>query len=181
MRSLGSLLVVAILLVGCVGPHYTTRQFIGVEAPEINSAEDVVCHLRTHPNPEVNTIAAITGFVTTPFKCIGIFGWTDYHMQAEAYGEVVYDRLSSDRLFTVDMKLEKLLVNGHQLDLSKEYFIRVEVYLGKVKVSRADRCLKHPRIMVRGRLVWDGDGHLEIHPENDQDFCVIAREPIRVP
>jgi hypothetical protein len=131
----------------------------------------------------VGFLAAITGFFTTPFKNVGIFGWTDYGFKAEAIGNVVQSRLSSDRFFTVDVALKRLRIDHTPIPQVYGRFMRAEVYQGNTPVPANIRTLRSPLVSIRGKLVWDGDGHLEIHPEHDDDYRVISAranlDPVR--
>jgi hypothetical protein len=52
--------------------------------------------------------------------------------------------------------------------------ICAEVYQGNTPVPINIREMSAPIVLIRGRLVWDGDGHLEIHPQKagDYHFCL---------
>lgn len=168
------LVSVALVLPACVAPHYSNCQIIGAKPCQISKPSQVEFCLDHQPSKPVGFVAAITGCVTTPFKCIGIFGWTDYGYNAEATGKVVQARLSSDRFFTVDLMLKHLNVGNAAVSEACCRFIRAEVYQGNTPVPKGVRDLSAPTVLIRGKLVWDGDGYLEIHPERAGDYRVIS-------
>ena len=109
-------LLFCLIFDGCIGPHYTQHQIIGVKPCPLHQPSDLSRCLSKVPDKPVDLIAAMTGCVTTPFKNIGIFGWTDYRYKAEALGKVIQARLSTDRLFTVDLMLKQIRVGDALLD-----------------------------------------------------------------
>ena len=126
-------------------------------------------------------IGVITGFLTTPLKNAGLFGWKNYCMTADAVGEVVQARVSSDRFFTVDIAVARMRVSNVNLALEEQKYVRLEVYLGWIPVPKNLRDLPHPRVRVRGRLVWDGDGHLEIHPVDPRGYHIFPSDTGSLP
>jgi hypothetical protein len=161
-----------LLLSGCVAPHYTNHQLVlfGKAAPSILAADDpgIQANLGGKPAPKVSLLAAVTGFATTPFKCLGIQGWKDYHLQAEARGTMVQHRVSSDRFLTVDLRLDSLFIDGVPILLSDAKFIRLEIFLGKVSVEKSIFA-EEAVIVAEGKFVWDTDGWFEIHPQKKED------------
>jgi hypothetical protein len=163
-----------LILGGCAGPHYSQHQLIGAKPCAIHQPSDLQRCLSKVPDKPVDLVAAVTGCVTTPFKNIGIFGWTDYGYKAEAIGKVIQARLSSDRLFTVDLMLNQIRIGDALLSGTRCRFLRAEVYQGNTPVPKNIREMSAPVVLIRGELVWDGDGHLEIHPEHAGDYQVIS-------
>src|SRR5258708_179900 len=95
--------VVALLACnGCMAPHYTRCQVVvpgcGQAAPALAGPRDPALekHLSSKRAAEVNLLAVVTGFFTTPLKCLGFQGWRDYGWHADALGKVVKHQLSSD-------------------------------------------------------------------------------------
>jgi hypothetical protein len=121
------------------------------------------------PAPRVNLLAVVTGFATTPLKCLGLNGWKDYRLTADACGTVVQQKVSSDRFLTVDLRLGSLKINGDSVPLLADRFIRLEIYLGKVPVEKRIFAEKDAVIAARGKFVWDTDGWFEIHPQEASD------------
>jgi hypothetical protein len=161
---------------GCVGPHYAEHQFIGAKPCPLHQPSDLSRCLSKVPDKPVDLIAAVTGCVTTPFKNIGIFGWTYYGYKTEALGKVIQARLSTDRFFTVDLMLKQIRVGDALLPHMGCRFIRAEVYQGDTPVPKNIRDLAAPIVLIRGKLVWDGDGHVEIHPEHAGDYRVVSTQ-----
>lgn len=162
------------LQAGCVAPHYHQSQLLGRRAPELRTSRQVQQHLSRKKDREVTAIGKVTGVVTTPFKAAGVFGWTDYNLSAKALGRVVAAALSSDRFFTIDLHLIRFEVANHRQRLWGDRFLRAEIYLGWVPLDRAQRNVVGKTIQVSGPLVWDGDGHLEIHPRDRDNFILFS-------
>jgi hypothetical protein len=159
---------------GYVGPHYTQHQLVGAKPCALHQPSDLPRCLSKVPDKPVGLVAAVTGCFTTPFKSVGIFGWTDYGYSAEALGKVVQARLSTDRFFTVDLMLKQVRVGDAFLAGTGCQFIRAEVYQGNTPVPKNIREMSAPIVLIRGKLVWDGDEHMEIHPQHTGDYRVIS-------
>lgn len=110
-----------------------------------------------------------TGFITTPFKCLGLNGWRQYATTVAVNGVVKQAATSTDGLRTLDLLLTD--VDGQQPPTVR--YARAEVI----------RCvwarLDHPprdgdRIRVTGRLHWDGHGFLEVHPKHKGDVTFLG-------
>lgn len=162
-----------LLCSGCVAPHYTNHQLIlfGKAAPTITGVDvpAIQTNLSVTVVPRVNRITMLTDFSTIPLKCLGVQGWKDFHLDAEARGMVVQHQLSSDRILTVDLRLNSLAINGTPIPLAGDRFIRAEIYRGKVHIDKKMFAQKDAMMMVKGKLVWDTDGWFEIHPQGRED------------
>jgi hypothetical protein len=158
---------------GCVAPHYTKHQLIisGKAAPKITGLDvpAIQTNLSVSVVPKVSRITMLTDFSTIPLKGMGIQGWKDFHLDAEARGTVIQHQLSSDRILTVDLRLNSLAVNGTSIPLAGDRFIRAEIYRGKVIVDKKSFAQKDAVMVVKGKLVWDSDGWFEIHPQGRDD------------
>ena len=142
------------------------------DVPPITSAADVPAVLRRSPNPSLNLIARGSGLVTTyPGKMLGIQGWRDYQLSARVVGRVVQAAGSTDLFYTIDLMVDSLRVSDENVNSRADSFIRVEV-LPRVRVGAP--LPVHPRevVCVSGKLMWDGDGFLEIHPSVASDIQV---------
>jgi hypothetical protein len=159
------------VLCSCAGPCYSRRQIIGRKPCLIVKQADVRCCLSCKQDKHVGTFSAAVGFLTTPFKNLGIAGWTDYHLTAAAIGSVVEARLSTDEFYTVDLKLESLRVGNSSLDNVRGKFMRLEIY--RPSPSLLADIGQRKRLFASGKLVWDGDGHLEIHPQQLSDYRLL--------
>jgi hypothetical protein len=167
------LLGCCLLCGGCVGPHYTNHQLVifGKAAPTIAGLDipAIQKNLSVTPVPKVSLVTMLTDFSTIPLKCMGVQGWKDYHLYAKACGTVVQHQLSSDRILTVDLRLNSLEVSGTSIPQSDGKFIRAEIYRGKVPVDKTMFAQKDAVMIVKGKLVWDTDGWFEIHPQGRGD------------
>lgn len=158
---------------GCVAPYCTKHQLIisGKAAPAIVGLDipAIQTNLCVAPVPKVSTVTMLTDFSTIPLKCLGVQGWKDFHLDARARGTVVQHQLSSDRILTVDLKLNLLEVNGTPIPLPGDRFIRAEIYRGRARVDKLKIAQKDAVMIVKGKLVWDTDGWFEIHPQKSGD------------
>jgi hypothetical protein len=147
---------------------------VGARAPKLASPQDAADHLRQKINFKPwwtyrNTLAIIF----TPLKHAGFRGWTDYCSVACALGEVRHAVGGIDGMYTVDLALSAFRVNEEETHLSNQRFIRVELFLALKKHMRV---LPHEGDSVRicGKLMWDTDGFLEIHPRGPEDIQFVV-------
>jgi hypothetical protein len=123
--------------------------------------------LSRRPQPALSWPSRFIGFLTTPFKRMGISGWTKTHCHATATGTLVRNaQHSTDGFWTIDVELEQLVVEGEALNVTERY-IRIEVERGTSahKICAQTKLLKGERIQVEGPVMIDRDGpFLEIHP-----------------
>ena len=167
------------VLCGCVGPHYHDCQLVlwGEPAPPISGSQDpkIAKRLCDKPNPPISLLAVWTGFATTPAKALGLQGWKDYHLDATASGAIEQQGFSSDRFLTVDVRLDRLYVEGREVPLESTpngKYVRLEIFLGKVDIDRRPFQKPGATVTAKGKLVWDSDGWFEIHPQNAADVQV---------
>ncbi|GAA3077163.1 hypothetical protein GCM10020000_73410 [Streptomyces olivoverticillatus] len=91
----------------------------------------VINHLGLHPEARLDEADRWVGFVTTPFKRMGIGGWVDTGCQIEAWGWPVRDaQHSTDGFWTIDVRLSKLTIGNRALRAGFERYIRIEVEPG---------------------------------------------------
>jgi hypothetical protein len=156
----------AVWTTGCC-TAVSSHEWIGHKAPQIMKPEDIADALPHKANPPVTTFDRITGFITTPGKRIGISGWRDLGYDGDVVGTVVQAPVkSNDDFLTVDMKVESITIGGHQITLSDERYLRSEICLREVKLAKNEWPAANQRVEIRGRMMWDGDGFVEIHPRN---------------
>jgi hypothetical protein len=139
--------------------------------PKITGAGDVQPVLRSSVNRSLSVLARSAGILTTYFgKMLGIQGWRDYRMRATAGGKVVYSAGSTDGLYTIDLQLDRLYVENWPAPLPQSpTFIRIEVFpLARFRAPLPVR--KSEDVCISGKLMWDADGFLEIHPKKRTDF-----------
>ncbi len=142
--------------------------------------------LAYEPQPRVGWFSRSVAFVTTPFKFLGISGWTDTGCLAEATGSPVRDaQHSTDGFWTIDVRLNDFRVgppptpHGALFEPSSYRFIRLEIEPG----TRAHEVCSRTSIAAgamlsfSGPVVVDTDGpFLEIHP--DADFAVVKKTQV---
>ena len=139
--------------------------------PKIVSAADVPCVLRSSPNPRLTFLPRSTGILTTYLgKMLGIQGWRDYHLKSTVQGRVTQAAWSTDFLYTIDLQIEQLHVGDQLVVLSKHpTFIRIEVF-PLVRMGAPLPVSGGEEVLISGKLMWDADGFLEIHPKKRKDF-----------
>jgi hypothetical protein len=160
------LATVAALVTGCTCTAISNHQWAGPKAPKISRPADIAKHLRQSVNGEVGGFSRAAGFFFTPFKRLGIMGWSDLGYDGEITGLVKQTAKSTDQFYTVDMKLETLQIDGRNIPLADDRYLRAEICLCEVKLSEEDGPKVGEKVWMRGRMVWDGDGFVEIHPRS---------------
>jgi hypothetical protein len=138
---------------------------------KIKSAADVPSVLRSSQNPRLSFLPRSTGILTTYLgKMVGIQGWRDYHLRATAKGTVIHATWSTDFFYTIDLRIEQLSVQRQAVRLpTHPTFIRIEVF-PLVRIGAPLPVREGEEIIVSGKLMWDADGFLEIHPKKRKDF-----------
>jgi hypothetical protein len=136
-------------------------------AGSICSPASIQEQLSLHPQGALSWPSRFIGILTTPFKRMGISGWTKTHCHANATGTLVRNaQHSTDGFWTIDVKLEQLVVQGESLVVTERY-IRLEVERGTSahKFCAHNKLLKGQQIQAEGPIMIDRDGpFLEIHP-----------------
>jgi hypothetical protein len=132
------------------------------------------------------------GAVTTPSKETGFFAsWDEYNYWVIAEGEVIHEARSTDGLETIDVRLITLVVFDSELgiitagsilgaskcrwafDTQNPKFIRAEVFPQVLLAYKGNRPRISDKIIIKGRLMWDRDGFLEIHPKFGGDLQIV--------
>jgi hypothetical protein len=170
------LAIIAILAAGCKCTAVSSHEWAGHFPPAIHQPEDIVRNLLPEINGPVKPAGETFGILTTPFKRLGIFGWRDLGYDGEATGRVLRAARSTDQFYTVDMALETLSIDGRQMSLNGHRYLRAELCLCEVKLPYPDRPRAGDVVWIRGRMVWDGDGFVEIHPRHSDDVKKEARQ-----
>jgi hypothetical protein len=174
LGKLFSLACISILAcVGCVGPWYHEHNLIinGKRAPKILGPDDpaLQANLSTNmwaPQPFLGSFAE-AGTVT--IKCSGVQGWKDYHMEARATGVSLQCKFTSGPNLTIDLRLQSLTVKGMPVPLHGIRYMRVVLFLFRTSVAAAVYERTNPIVVAQGKLVWNSDGWLEIHPQKTGD------------
>jgi len=125
------------------------------------------------PQPELSWFSRWIAFFTTPFKFLGISGWTDTGCTGRGRGRLVRDaQHSTDGFWTLDVGLEWFSINDTESDTGR--FLRIEIEPGTAAHAVCEReSIRADRdVRFASALVLDADGpFLEAHP--DDDFSVI--------
>jgi len=163
---LSLLAIVAALTTGCKCTAVSNHAWVGFRPPKIDCPEEISQHLRQTVNGEGGKCSHVAGMFTTPFKRLGIVGWTDLGYDGEIIASVRQAAKSSDKFYTVDMKLESLHIDGRKMPLVGDRYLRAEICLCDVALNEREMPRVGDRVWMRGRMVWDGDGFVEIHPRS---------------
>lgn len=173
----------SIFCAGCIGPHYTNKELIvsGRQPPRVRGPHDpaIEANLSTNcwaKSPLPDRAAEV---VVTVAKSAGVQGWKDYHMRAKATGVVVQHEISSNGFFTMDVRLQSLVINRVPIRWPGTRYMRFEIFLGKVSVDKIIRDETNEMIVGMGKFVWDSDGWFEIHPQKTGDVKVAPQLPMR--
>lgn len=124
--------------------------------------------LRSEPNAALSWFDRTIAIVTTPFKRLGISGWTPTECVALARGDAVRDaQHSTDGFWTIDLRLSLLTIGDETAPPGR--FLRVEVEPGTTAhdVCAEARIRRGARLEVGGAVVIDNDPppFPEIHPD----------------
>jgi hypothetical protein len=139
--------------------------------PKTVSAASLPSVLRPSANPPLGWFVRASGIVTTYLgKLLGIQGWRDYHLRGRVKGSVVQAAGSTDFLYTIDLQIEEMHLGDTLVSLdANPRFIRVEVFpFARIGVPLPVKA--KDEVCVSGKLMWDADGFLEIHPKKRRDF-----------
>jgi hypothetical protein len=101
---------------------------------------------------------------------LGIQGWRDYHLRASVQGRVVQAAGSTDGLYTIDVQIDRLCVADKSAALHRPSFVRIEVFPFS-RIGAPLPVTRNQNVSISGKLMWDADGFLEIHPKTKTDFA----------
>lgn len=141
----------------------------------LNSASYIVQHLSTDPQGRLNGFDEFVAFLSTPFKRLGISGWTRTGCSASGYGKPVRNAAhSTDGFFTIDVELLSLRVVSHSdgaeyLHSGQKRYLRLEVEPGTRAhgTCERDRPQAGQILGFKGEVLIDRDGPFyEVHPTN---------------
>jgi hypothetical protein len=153
------------------------------KAPVINTCDELFRNLRTTVNDELTWYDKFLGMVFTSAKETGFSNaWDEYDLWIEARGIVIHDAYSTDGLETIDISLTSLAAYDHETHDGEAKcswteiegkFIRVEVFPEVLVFYSGPQPQPGNHILVKGRLYWDRDGFLEIHPQHGGDLRIL--------
>lgn len=127
----------------------------------------VIAHLGAHPEDHLDGFDRDIGFLTTPFKMLGVGGWVDTGCDASAKGWPVRDaQHSTDDFWTIDVRLAEFTINGQHMPASPQRFVRIEVE-PKTQAHAKAAAKANSFIQFHGHILIDthhGDELIEVHP-----------------
>ena len=133
-----------------------------------------VGRLSVAPQPALGCFSRWIAIFTTPFKFLGISGWTDTGCCGKGIGRLVRDaQHSTDGFWTLDVRLETFSIAGRPG--VPGCFLRIEVEPGtRAHAACSEQTIaRRCHVWFAGPVLVDDDGpFLEIHP--DRDFEVIG-------
>jgi hypothetical protein len=134
-----------------------------------------VHHLSLIPQPRLSAFDESIAFLSTPFKRLGISGWTRTSCSAGGVGQIKQIGESTDGFITIDVWIMNISVSGNHgstvgttTSVNNKRHIRLEVepdtephaYFRKVPFHEGDTIFfQGPTLIDR-----DGDGFYEVHP-----------------
>ncbi len=169
------MLAIWVLAAGCMCIRNPVPAWFRTPPAPIESPAAACRWLKPEVNGALSWPARALGVVTTPFKNVGFIGWTNLGMRAAVIGRVEHAAASTDRFLTVDVGLERIVIDDLACSLDSPRYLRSEVCLCMVPLAADERPRTGDRVEIDGRLVWDGDGFLEVHPEAPGDVHVLSR------
>ena len=151
------------------GKRRTARTGRALLVARACDASRTIAMLSREPQASLGWLSRWIAFVTTPFKFLGISGWTDTGCAALASGSPVRDaQHSTDGFWTIDVELHAFRIGNISPELPR--FLRLEIEPG----TRAHEiCERNPvapgaALSFGGPIVVDTDGpFLELHPKSD--------------
>lgn len=161
--------------------------------PEINSCDALFLNLRKEVNDELTWYDKGFAWFGTPFKETGLSNsWDSYNFWVTAKGEIVHDAYSWDGLETIDIRLITCVIFDSEtgvitagsipgaskcnwtFNTQNPRFIRIEVFPQVLVSYNGAKPQVSNGIIIKGRLMWDRDGWLEIHPKFGSDLQIVS-------
>ena len=122
------------------------------------NAPETVSHLSTSARSALDSTKQNPGVLFTPFKQLGISGWSPTGCAGQGEGILAHDAAhSSDQMWTIDLELVRFDVDGVQAPAHR--YIRIELDKDTPANSYADKTSlkKGDRVFFRGPIVFDND------------------------
>jgi hypothetical protein len=146
------------------------------------------------PRPPLRWYARWPAFLTTPFKMLGIRGWTRLPAEAAVVGTVVQSAGSTDGFLTIDVRLDSVQLGGSPCDWSRaanleelcpivphgdawrnlDRYLRIEAH-GHAHGPYASGIIPGRKVSTSGSLRVDHD------PPNFLELHVLSETPIESP
>jgi hypothetical protein len=161
--------------------HYWRRRLEAKEPARLVAAAceavETLSMLSEEPRPRLSWLVRFLSLLTTPFKRLGISGWSETGCDGRGTGSPVRDaQYSTDGFWTIDVALSDFKIGARRADLSSPLFLRLEIEPGTRAhaVCEARDVREGDVVTFAGAIVIDRDADfLEIHP--DADFAVASR------
>ena len=128
-----------------------------------------VAQLGGLPEPALSWFDRWIAILTTPFKFLGISGWSDTGCSGRGRGRLVRDaQHSTDGFWTLDVALDAFEIGACQAAADRFLRIEVEPDTAAHAVCSAEPISGGEEIAFGGPIVIDTDGpFLECHPLDD--------------
>jgi hypothetical protein len=171
----GGIVLLLLGFQGCCCVSYSNRLVLGPKPRKIESLKET--DLCPQVNKELGGLARFLGFLTTPFKRMGILGWRDLGISIVAVGQVKQSSWSTDRFVTVDLHLSEIEGDGASITLRQRRYLRAEICERQLRLPKEQWPCPGDQVRIAGRLMWDGDGFLEVHPQYRSDIEILQKAP----
>jgi hypothetical protein len=102
----------------------------------------------------------------------GVQGWREYQINVAIDGKVSQLAHSLDGMTTADLTVRRVEMGQTISAGVPNRFVRMEIfsYVGRHLQIAA---LQDRVVEVRGKLMWDGEGFLELHPVSASDIRIL--------
>jgi len=147
------------------------------KAKALVSNEQIADQLRKEVNPPLNWLDRTSGGLTTPLgKNMGLRGWVDLGRAVGVSGEVLHAAYSTDKFYTVDLRIRSISLDGIPLEIAGERFIRAEICMACIRLPEASWPQAGNRVHLAGKLKWDADGFLAVHPQRPDNIEIVNQD-----
>jgi len=138
-------------------------------ADRICDAPKTIGQLDAAPQPPLSWFARLLAWFTTPFKRLGISGWTETGCWAVGAGSPVRDaQWSTDGFWTVDVSLDAFTIGDRSAPAGRYVRLEIEPDTHAHRVAAKERITPSHRLEFAGPVLVDEDGpFLEVHPDRE--------------
>ena len=128
-----------------------------------------LARLSDEPRPALSWFSRWIAILTTPFKFLGVSGWTDTGCSGQGTGNLVRDaQHSTDGFWTLDVGLDSFAVDEREAAAGRFLRIEIEPDTAAHAVCAAQSIAARRSVRFAGRILVDTDGpFLEVHPAGD--------------